>query len=101
MADTSENFTMKLDNAITALNVLLNENDGTFARDELVNYNTSVMIQKKLVKDIATENMLLNRVIQLYNLGIWINSHQIFLWSSAKFLFECSNKMTSSAVANF
>ncbi len=46
MADT-ETFTTKLDNAIAELHVLLNENNGTITRDELINYNFRVMEQKK------------------------------------------------------
>ena len=71
MADTQENIATKLDNAITELNMLLNENNGTFTKNELINYNIRVMLQKKRIKEIATENILLNRIMQLYKLGIF------------------------------
>ena len=58
-------------NEISALNMILNENNGTFTRDELINYNIRVMLQKKRVNDIATENVILNRIMQLYKLGIF------------------------------
>ena len=71
MADTQENITKKLDNVITKLNMLLNENDITMSEDELINYNFRVMLHKKRIKEIASENILLNRIMELYNLGIF------------------------------